>query len=110
MSGRFRASAPEAQETRRSRHLEVSRGRDMPAIQITAEIDFAADGKHADYLRGPHSSYRSAHGWIPVPVASIRNGGDPTVLLLASDQMRGRVTQLEGGDAAFQIARDAQPL
>ncbi|MEK6348124.1 MAG: succinylglutamate desuccinylase/aspartoacylase family protein [Burkholderia sp.] len=61
---------------------------------ITSDIDFDADGKHAGFLRLPHSVHRSAYGWIPIPVASIRNGDGPTVLLMAGnhgDEYEGQV-------------------
>ena len=50
---------------------------------IHSEIDFASDGKHSGYLRLPHSVHRSAYGWIPVPIASIKNGVGPKVVLSA---------------------------
>ncbi|MDF1715965.1 MAG: succinylglutamate desuccinylase/aspartoacylase family protein [Antarcticimicrobium sp.] len=77
----------------------------MPATQITAEIDFAADGKHVGYLRVPHSVHRSAYGWIPVPVVSIRNGDGPTVLLLAG--VHG--DEYEGQIALSRLANDLAP-
>lgn len=50
---------------------------------ITLEIDLAEEGKPSGYLRVPHSSHRSAYGWLPVPITVIRNGQGPTVLMLA---------------------------
>ena len=40
---------------------------------IHSEIDFDIDGKHTGYLRLPHSVHRSAYGWIPIPIASIKH-------------------------------------
>ncbi len=66
----------------------------MAASPITSEVDFARDGKHLGYLRLPHSVHRSAYGWIPIPVASIRGGEGPKVLLMAGnhgDEYEGQV-------------------
>ncbi len=61
---------------------------------IRCEIDLDADGKHAGYLRLPHSVHRSAYGWLPVPIASIRNGEGPVVLVMSGnhgDEYEGQV-------------------
>jgi hypothetical protein len=50
---------------------------------IVSEIDLEADGRHVGYLRLPHSVHRSAYGFIPIPIASVRNGEGPVVLLMA---------------------------
>ena len=49
----------------------------------TPEIDFARDGKQVSWARLPHSSNISAYGWIPIPIAVIKNGTGPTVLITA---------------------------
>ncbi|NIF72464.1 deacylase [Burkholderia sp. Ap-962] len=61
---------------------------------IQCEIDLDAEGKHAGYLRLPHSVHRSAYGWLPVPIASIRNGEGPLVLVMSGnhgDEYEGQV-------------------
>jgi len=61
---------------------------------IKSDVDLKARGKHTGYLRVPHSTHQSAYGWIPVPVASIRNGEGPTVLVMAGnhgDEYEGQV-------------------
>ena len=61
---------------------------------IHNEIDLDADGRHVGYLRLPHSVHRSAYGWIPIPIASVRNGDGPVVLLMAGnhgDEFEGQV-------------------
>ncbi|MFM0593764.1 succinylglutamate desuccinylase/aspartoacylase family protein [Paraburkholderia dilworthii] len=58
------------------------------------EIDLDADGRHVGYLRLPHSVHRSAYGWIPIPIASVRNGEGPVVLLMGGnhgDEYEGQV-------------------
>jgi predicted deacylase len=62
---------------------------------ITAEIDFSADGKQTGFLRLPHSVHRSAYGWIPIPIAQIKNGDGPTLFLMSGnhgDEYEGQVT------------------
>ena len=61
------------------------------------QVDFSLDeqGKHSGYARLPHSVHRSAYGWLPIPLVSIRNGEGPCVLLMAGthgDEYEGQVT------------------
>ena len=56
-----------------------------PSSRISSEIPFDQEGKHVGFLRLPHSIHRSAYGWIPIPVASIKNGKGPIVLLMAGN-------------------------
>ena len=61
---------------------------------ITSEIDFEAEGKQTGFLRLPHSVHRSAYGWIPIPIAQIKNGEGPTLLLISGnhgDEYEGQV-------------------
>lgn len=65
-----------------------------PSSRISSEIPFDQEGKHLGFLRLPHSIHRSAYGWIPIPVASIKNGKGPTVLLMAGnhgDEYEGQI-------------------
>ena len=62
--------------------------------RISSEIDFDKEGKQTGFLRLPHSVHRSAYGWIPIPVACIRNGEGPTVLVMSGnhgDEYEGKV-------------------
>ena len=45
--------------------------------RLASEIDFDRDGKQHGFIRLPHSVHRSAYGWIPIPVASVKNGDGP---------------------------------
>ncbi len=61
---------------------------------IFSEIDLNQDGKQQGYLRVPHSVHRSAYGWLPVPIVSIKNGHGPTALLMGGnhgDEYEGQV-------------------
>lgn len=62
--------------------------------RLSAEIDFNKEGKQVGFLRLPHSVHRSAYGWIPIPIACIKNGEGPTVLLMAGnhgDEYEGQI-------------------
>lgn len=66
----------------------------MATTLITSEVDFEASGKAAGFLRVPHSVHRSAYGWIPVPVVSIKNGEGPTLVIMAGihgDEYEGQI-------------------
>jgi predicted deacylase len=72
---------------------------------ITSEVDFEASGKHSGFLRVPNSVHRSAYGWIPVPVVSIRNGEGPTLLIMAGNHG----DEYEGQIAVSNLARELGP-
>lgn len=72
---------------------------------IRSEVDFDADGRHVGYLRLPHSVHRSAYGWIPIPVGSVRNGTGPTVLLMAGNHG----DEYEGQILVSQLLREIEP-
>ena len=83
-----------------------------PPTKITCEIDLAKDGKHAGFLRLPHSVHRSAYGFLAIPIVSVRNGAGPRVLLMAGthgDEYEGQmaltklVRALEPADVAGQV-------
>ena len=63
--------------------------------RIAPEVDFDREGKQQGFLRIPHSVHRSAYGWLPMPVVTIRNGDGPRVLLMSGnhgDEYEGQVT------------------
>ncbi|OLL31571.1 deacylase [Burkholderia sp. SRS-W-2-2016] len=72
---------------------------------IRCEIDLDAPGKHAGYLRLPHSVHRSAYGWLPIPIASIRNGAGPVVLVMAGNHG----DEYEGQILVSQLIREIDP-
>ncbi len=74
----------------------------MPNTLITYEIDLEVDGKQTGFLRVPHSVHRSAYGWIPVPIVSIKNSDGPTVLLTAGNHG----DEYEGQIALTKLCRD----
>lgn len=61
---------------------------------IKSEIDLDAAGKHVGYLRLPHSVRRSAYGWLPIPIASIKRGEGPVFIVTAGshgDEYEGQI-------------------
>ncbi|MBE0624315.1 MAG: succinylglutamate desuccinylase/aspartoacylase family protein [Burkholderiales bacterium] len=73
--------------------------------RIRSEIDFDRDGKQVGFLRLPHSVHRSAYGWIPIPIACIRNGDGPRVLLMAGNHG----DEYEGQIALAKLLRQLEP-
>ena len=49
------------------------------------EVDLQLEGKHHGYIRIMFSADRSAYGWIPVPLMSIKNGKGPCALLIGAN-------------------------
>ena len=73
--------------------------------RIHSEIDFDADGKQTGFLRLPHSVHRSAYGWLPMPVVSIKNGDGPCVLMMSGNHG----DEYEGQLSNAYYARTLQP-
>ncbi len=73
--------------------------------RIESEIDIGEDGKHFGFLRIPHSVHRSAYGWLPMPVACIKNGDGPTALLMAGNHG----DEYEGQVALTKLAQSLEP-
>lgn len=66
----------------------------MPKSRINVDFSLDQDGKHSGYARLPHSVHRSAYGWLPIPLVSIRNGDGPRILLMSGthgDEYEGQV-------------------
>jgi uncharacterized protein len=62
--------------------------------RIFTDVDYEKDGKQIGWLYLPHSVTRSAYGNIAIPVAVIKNGEGPSVLLMAGnhgDEFEGQV-------------------
>ncbi|MGY4167833.1 succinylglutamate desuccinylase/aspartoacylase family protein [Bradyrhizobium sp. USDA 4529] len=66
----------------------------MQPSQIWTDIDLRKEGKATGYLRVPISTNASAYGCISIPIASIKNGSGPRVLLVAGshgDEWEGQI-------------------
>jgi predicted deacylase len=62
--------------------------------KLWTAIDFERDGRQVGTLNLPHSVTRSAYGVIPIPLAVVRNGAGPTLLLMAGnhgDEYEGQI-------------------
>jgi predicted deacylase len=62
--------------------------------RIVTDIDFDRDGRQTSFLRLPYSSDTSGYGWIPIPVACLRSGTGPTLLLVGGnhgDEYEGQI-------------------
>jgi N-alpha-acetyl-L-2,4-diaminobutyrate deacetylase len=59
----------------------------MSAVQspVSTDIDFDKDGKQVSYLRAPMSSNSSAWGSLLTPIAVLKNGSGPTLLLVGGN-------------------------
>lgn len=65
---------------------------------ISTDVDFERDGYQAGTLRLPHSHDKSAYGHIPIPVAVLKNGVGPTLLLTGGnhgDEYEGPVALMK---------------
>ena len=63
------------------------------------------NGKQHGFIRLPYSVHRSAYGWIPIPVASIKNGNGPRILLMAGNHG----DEYEGQVALGKLIRSLEP-
>ena len=73
--------------------------------RLNAEIDFNRNGKQHGFIRLPYSVHRSAYGWIPIPVACVKNGAGPRILLVAGNHG----DEYEGQVALGKLIRDLEP-
>ena len=76
----------------------------MSGTSITSEVDFEVNGKQSGFLRLPHSVHRSAYGWVPIPITTIKNGDGPTLLVMAGNHGN----EYEGQIAISQLARELE--
>ncbi|MBN3754380.1 succinylglutamate desuccinylase [Paraburkholderia sp. Tr-20389] len=53
----------------------------LEKTSMDSTVNFEVDGVHLGHLRVPHSVHRSAYGHIAIPIAVLKNGAGPTVLL-----------------------------
>lgn len=78
----------------------VERNKEAPLTRPTrasCPLDLDSPGKRLGYIRVPHSSDRSAYGWIGVPIGVIRGAEGPTVYLGGGnhgDEYEGPLTLL----------------
>lgn len=56
-------------------------GADTRSSLVGTDIDYDREGFQSGFLRLPHSHDRSGYGYIPIPIAVLKRGDGPTVLL-----------------------------
>ncbi len=72
---------------------------------IHTDVDFDRDGKQISFLNLPFSPHSDAWGVIPIPIAVIKNGVGPTVLMTGGvhgDEYEGPIT-------LGNLIRDTEP-
>jgi predicted deacylase len=75
------------------------------ASSVFADIDLEAPGKRFGHIRVPHSTHESAYGWIAIPIAVIRGGAGPDLLLTAGNHG----DEYEGQIALLKLMRELEP-
>lgn len=78
---------------------------EIQMTQIAATVDLNAEGKQIGWLRVPHSVTRSAYGTLPVPIAVIRHGDGPKLMLSAGNHG----DEYEGQVVLTRLIQDLQP-
>ncbi len=73
--------------------------------RLWTDVDFEAEGKQVSWVHLPHSVTRSAYGTIAIPLAVIRNGEGPTILLMAGNHG----DEYEGQVALCRLVRELDP-
>jgi uncharacterized protein len=72
---------------------------------IWTEVNLEADGKQVSRIHVPHATTRSAYGVVDIPIAVIRNGPGPTVLLMGGNHG----DEYEGQVVLCDLVRDLEP-
>ncbi len=73
--------------------------------QIMPTVDFDQEGKQVGWLRLPHSVTRSAYGTLAIPIAVIRNGAGPQILLVSGNHG----DEYEGQIVLTRLIQDLRP-
>lgn len=72
---------------------------------VSTDIDFEKNGKQVSYLRAPLSGNRSAWGSLLTPIAVLKNGSGPTLLLVGGNHGG----EYEGPVCLLKLIRELQP-
>ena len=72
---------------------------------IFTDVDFARDGKQVGTLNLPHSPHEDAWGVMPIPIAVLKNGTGPTVLMEGGNHG----DEYEGPIILGRMIRDLDP-
>ncbi len=77
---------------------------DWSLTTLSTTVPFDTDGRHFGDLRLVHSDNRYAAGYIPIPLAVLRNGAGPTILLTGGTHG----DEYEGTAAILRLAHDLE--
>ena len=77
----------------------------MAASPIFTDIDFEQEGRQVGFLNLPYSPHSDAWGVIPIPIAVIRNGEGPTVLMMGGNHG----DEYEGPIVLGRLIRELDP-
>jgi predicted deacylase len=75
---------------------------DWSLTALSTSVPFDTDGRHLGDLRLRHSDNRYAAGYIPIPLAVLRNGAGPTLLLTGGTHG----DEYEGSAAILRLIHD----
>jgi predicted deacylase len=78
---------------------------EQAASRIITDADFERDGKQVTELRVPQAHDDSAWGVVPIPIAIVKNGAGPTLMLSAG--VHG--DEYEGQVALLDLVREIEP-
>src|ERR1043165_2545386 len=76
-----------------------------PASSAFTTIDFDRKGKQVGFIMIPHSPHEDAWGVTRIPVAVIRNGSGPTVIIEGGNHG----DEYEGPIVISELIRDLEP-
>lgn len=68
------------------------------ASPVSVDLDLEAKGKRFGHIRVPYSTHESAYGFIAIPIAVVKGGNGPDVLLTAGnhgDEYEGQIALLK---------------
>ena len=75
------------------------------ASPVSVDIDLEAKGKRFGHIRVPYSTHESAYGFIAIPIAVVKGGDGPDVLLTAGNHG----DEYEGQIALLKLMRSLSP-
>lgn len=79
---------------------------------VVCEIDFERDGKQVGTANLPHSPHEDAWGVMPIPIAVVKNGVGPTVVLMGGNHgdeyegpiiLGGMIRDLDPGEISGRL-------
>ena len=75
------------------------------SLAPSCEIDLNEEGKQQGYIRIQFSTHRSAYGWLPVPILSIKDGDRPCAMIIGGNHG----DEYEGIPIALELFQSLTP-